>query len=383
MLTDFRVFGTSLTAGTNSALKKTINYTDSITLDYKQNIFSIGFSLLSFANPETNRYRYMLEGLDRHWNEVGSDQRVASYTTLPHGVYTFRVEGAESRGAWSRPTREVTIEILPPWWLTGWFRALCALAVLVAFWMVYQVRLGRLKREFNAALDARVDERTRIARELHDTLLQSFNSLLLRFQSASNILPGRPDEAKQRIDSAIDQASDAITEGRDAVHQLRSGSLSSIDLDQAISRFAKELLGASGLEANPELQVQVEGTPRPLNPLLRDEVYRIGVEALRNAIRHANAMRIEVEIRYGEDRLRLRIRDNGNGMDPLVLKREHSPGHWGLRGMRERARLVGGTFEVWSQREIGTEIELNIPAAIAYTKLFIPRRRIFSRFRRR
>lgn len=383
MLTDFRVFGTSLTASADSALKKTINYTDSITLSYKQNIFSIGFSLLSFANPETNRYRYMLEGLDRHWNEVGSDQRLASYTTLPHGVYRFRVEGAESRGAWSRSTRELTIEILPPWWLTGWFRALCAVVVVLAFWMLYQVRLRGLRREFHAALDARVDERTRIARELHDTLLQSFNSLLLRFQSASNILPGRPDEAKKRIDSAIDQASDAIAEGRDAVHQLRSGALSSIDLDQAISRFAKELMGASALGANPELEVQVAGTPRPLNPLLRDEVYRIGVEALRNAIRHAKATRIEVEIRYGEDQLRLRIRDNGTGMDPLVLKREQSPGHWGLRGMRERARLVGGTLEVWSQLEIGTEVELNIPAGIAYTRLPISRRRIFSLFQRR
>src|SRR5207248_7757455 len=221
------------------------------------------------------------------------------YTTLPHGLYKFRVEGAESRGGWTQPGREISIEILPPWWLTGWFRACCALAALLVIWMLYQVRLERLKHEFNAALDARVDERTRIARELHDTLLQSFNSLLLRFQSASNILPGRPDEAKQRIDSDIDQASDAITEGRDAVHQLRSGALISIDLDQAISRFAKELLGASGLEGNPELQVQVEGTRRPMNPLLRDEVYRIGAESLRNAIWPANAMRIELEIRKG------------------------------------------------------------------------------------
>jgi signal transduction histidine kinase/ligand-binding sensor domain-containing protein len=369
MLTDFRVFGKAVPVGAGSLLKESINYTDAVKLNYKQNIFSIGFSALGYADPATNRYRYMLEGLDRHWNEVGSDERLATYTTLPHGVYRFRVEGAESRGAWKEPGRELTIEILPPWWLTGWFRVCCALAVLLVIWMVYQLRLEQLKHEFNAALDARVDERTRIARELHDTLLQSFNSLLLRFQSASNILPGRPDEAKQRIDSAVDQASEAITEGRDAVHQLRSGALSSVDLDQAISNFAKEFLGASAVEPIPELQVLVEGIPQSLNPIVRDEVYRIGVEALRNAIRHANAARIEVEIRYGEDQLRFRIRDNGKGINPVLLARENIPGHWGLRGMRERVKLVGGTFEVWSQLEIGTEVELNIPATTAYTDL--------------
>ena len=380
VLTDLRVFGTSVVVGPNSILKKTINYTDSITLSYKQNIFSIGFSALGYTNSGTNRYRYMLEGLDQYWNEVGSDQRLASYTTLPHGVYRFRVEGAESRGPWTQPGREIRIEILPPWWLAGWFRAVCGLTFLMLFWMLYQIRMGQLKRQFNRTLEARVDERTRIARELHDTLLQSFNSLLLRFQSASNILPGRPDEAKRRIDSAIEQASEAITEGRDAVHQLRSGALNSVDFDQAIRNVARELLSGSGIDASPEFQVQVEGTPRPLNPIVRDEVYRIGVEALRNAIRHANALRIEVEIRYGENGLRLRIRDNGKGIDPVILDREGRLGHWGLRGMRERARLVGGTFEVWSQLHVGTEIELSIPAPSAYAKSPIARWAVLSQF---
>jgi signal transduction histidine kinase len=142
----------------------------------------------------------------------------------------------------------------------------------------------------------------------------------------------------------------------------------------------KELLGGSGLDPSPEFQVQVEGTPRPLNLLVRDEVYRIGVEALRNAIRHANALRIEVEIRYGADGLRLRIRDNGKGIDPAISDLEPSLGHWGLRGMRERSRLVGGTFEVWSQVDVGTEIELSIPAVSAYAKPQIARWAVLSRF---
>src|SRR5579863_9244976 len=208
----------------------------------------------------------MLEGLDQRWNEVGSDQRVASYTTLPHGIYRFRVQGAGSHGGWTEPGREITIEILSPWWLNDWFRALCVVALLLLCWMLYQIRLEQLKHEFNAALEARVDERTRIARELHDTLLQTFNGLLLRFQAVSNILPGRPDEAKQRIDRAIEQASSAITEGRDAVHELRSGGLITVDLDQAISNFARELLSSPTSESFPEFLAQVEGTPRKLNP---------------------------------------------------------------------------------------------------------------------
>lgn len=368
VLTDFRLSGNPVPIGAGSPLKKSITQSDSITLSHQQNIFSIEFAALSFFNSPTNRYRYKLDGLDQDWHEVGSDQRIAHYTTLPAGTYTFEVQGATSRGPWSPQAVRLRIQILPAWYQTLWFRSLCVATFLILLWTAYLLRLKQLQGEFHAALEARVDERTRIARELHDTLLQSFNGLLLRFQAVSNLLPSRPEEAKERIDSAIDQASEAITEGRDAVHELRSGGSASMDLGQAIRNFGKELLGDSSTETTPELRVQMEGTPQPLNPIVRDEVYRIGVEALRNAIRHANAKRIEVEIRYGDHDLRLRIRDDGKGIDPAILSREHAAGHWGLRGMRERAKLIGGTFEVWSQLDTGTEIEFNIPAASAFSK---------------
>jgi signal transduction histidine kinase len=212
-------------------------------------------------------------------------------------------------------------------------------------------------------------------------LLQSFNALLLRLQTVSNVLPAQPDEAKRRIERAIEQASDAITEGRDTVNELRSGG-STIDLDQAISSFARELLGGSASDTIPDVHVRVEGTPKLLNPVVRDEAYRILTEAVRNAIRHANARRIEVEIRYDEHHLRLRIGDNGTGIDPAILDHHHKAGHWGLRGMRERAKLVGGTLEVWSQVDIGTEIELSIPAASVYATPPSGRRSVLSRFGR-
>jgi signal transduction histidine kinase len=199
----------------------------------------------------------------------------------------------------------------------------------------------------------------------------------------SNLLPARPDEAKGRIEGAIELASQAITEGRDAVHELRSGGLNPIDLGQAMNNFGKELLAGTAPEVSPELRVQVEGTPQALNPIVRDEAYRIGAEALRNAIRHARARQIEVEIRYEEHHLRLHIRDDGTGIDPVILGRDHAVGHWGLRGMRERAKLVGGSLEVWSQVDAGTEIELNIPAASAYGKSLDSRRTLWSRLWRR
>jgi signal transduction histidine kinase/ligand-binding sensor domain-containing protein len=382
VLTDFRLSGNPVAIGPDSPLKQSITYTDAITLSHRQNIFSIEFSALSYFNSATNRYRYRLDGLDDQWHEVGGDERTASYTTLPTGAYTFHVQSATSRGKWSEPGASLRIEILPAWYQTALFRIACAVFVLACLWFIYQFRLKQLEHEFKTALEARVDERTRIARDLHDTLLQSFNALLLRFQAASNLLPSRPEEAKQRVDNAIEQASNAITEGRDAVHELRSGGLASIDLAQSIRNFAKELLGHPSSESLPELSVQVEGAPRELNPIVRDEAYRIAAEALRNAIRHAGAQTLEVEIRYDQDKLCLRVRDDGKGIDPGVLGKEHAPGHWGLRGMRERATLIGGTFEVWSEVDSGTEVELRIPAANAYAKP-TPRRRFDLRSRRR
>jgi signal transduction histidine kinase/ligand-binding sensor domain-containing protein len=383
VLTDFRLSGNPVLIGAGSVLKQSITWTDSITLSHQQNIFSIEFSALSFFNAETNRYRYKLDGLDTDWHEVGSNERTANYTTLPAATYTFEVQGATSRGPWSQPGAVLRIKILPAWYQTVWFRSICVTAFLLLLWAAYLLRLNELRGQFSAALEARVDERTRIARELHDTLLQSFQGLLLVFQSISNLLPAQPEEAKQRIDDALDQASDAIAEGRDAVHELRSGGLNTVDLGEAISKFGKDLLSCVTTETCPEFGVQVEGTPRPLNSVVRDEVYRIGVESLRNAVRHANARRIEVDIRYGEHDMRLRIRDDGKGIEPAVLGQEHIAGHWGLRGMRERAKLIGGTFEVWSQPGSGTEAELTIPAAGAYSKPRNPRGFTLSRLWRR
>ena len=222
------------------------------------------------------------------------------------------------------------------------------------------------RRFLELRLEERVSERTRIAQELHDTLLQGFQGVLLCFQAATNLLPDRPEEAKRRLDDAIDQAAQAITEGRDAVEGLRSSTIESNDLAAALSTLGEELAANKTNQNSPVFNVEVEGAPQNLHPILRDDVYRIAGEALRNAFRHAQARRIELEIRYEKRQLRVRIRDDGRGIDEQALTDEGDTGHWGLRGMHERAKLVGGSLEVCSKLDSGTEIELIIPASTAY-----------------
>jgi signal transduction histidine kinase len=214
-------------------------------------------------------------------------------------------------------------------------------------------------------VEARVSERTRIARELHDTLLQSFQGLLLRFQSASKLLPARADEAKQRLDSAIDQGAAAIAEGRDAVRGLRSSAFETNDLANGIIAMGKEITSNASIVDAPTIVVEVEGAPRNLKPMVRDEAYRIAGEALRNAFRHAQAQRITVEIRYDKQQLCLRVRDDGKGIDEATIRGQPAE-HFGLPGMRERAEIVGGRLEVFSRLDSGTQIELIVPSAAAY-----------------
>ncbi len=374
VLTDIRLFGRPVTLSPGSPLKKAVNYTDTITLAHSQNIFSIGFSALSYLNAATNRYRYMLEGLDQKWNEVGSDQRLASYTTLPTGTYMFHVQGASRRGPWSEPGAQLRIQILPPWWATQWFRITCLVLILLLVWSVHRYHLHQLTIQFNVRLEERVSERTRIARELHDTLLQSFHGLMLRFQAASNMFTTRPTEAKQTLDSAIDEAAQAITEGRDAVEGLRSSTVVANDLANAINTLCEELATSEINQNSAVFQVEVEGTPQNLHPIFRDEVYRIAGEALRNAFKYAQAQRIEVEIRYDERLFRMRVRDDGKGIDPRHLDKDGRAGHYGLRGMRERAKLMRGKLAMWSELDSGTEVELSIPASTAYAASPAPRR---------
>jgi len=324
---------------------------------------TIDYTALSLAVPEKVRFRFKLEGQDRDWREVVNVRQV-QYSNLPPGSYRFRVTACNNSGVWNEQGATLDFSIATAYWQTRWFVALCVAAVMGLLWALYQLRLRQLARQFNMTLDARVGERTRIARELHDTLLQSFHGLLLRFQAISNRV--QPGQIKEQLDSAINEAAEAITEGRDAVQGLRASVVETKDLAVALRTLGEELAADQAGDGSAVLHVMVEGAPRTLHPIVRDEIYRIACEALRNAFRHADATRIEVGLRYDERQFRVRVRDDGKGIDPKFLAGGERAGHFGLHGMRERARLIGGKLTVWSAVDFGTEAELIIPASRAY-----------------
>src|SRR5208337_3817851 len=316
----------------------------------------IDYTALSLVAPEKVHFKYMLEGQDEDWKEVIND-RQAQYTNLPPRHYRFRVIASNNSGVWNEQGDVLDFSIAPAYYQKNWFRALCAAVFLALLWAAYHLRVRQLHQKFEMTLEARVGERTRIARELHDTLLQSFHGLLLRFQTVSQLLPERPVEAKDKLDNAIEQAAEAITEGRDAVQGLRDSITQTNDLALAISTLGEELV-ADSTGHRPAFRVAVEGQSRDLHPILRDEVYKIAAEALRSAFLHANAKQVEVEIRYDDERFRLRVRDDGKGIDAAILSQQGKEGHFGLPGMRERATLIGGKLTIWSEVDAGTEVEL-------------------------
>jgi signal transduction histidine kinase len=343
-----------------------------LRLSHEQNTFSLGFSALSYRNPANSRYRYKLEPLENTWHEVGSNDRLATYAALPPGAFTFRLQAAAGRGAWSEPGVTLDIEILPPLWRTAWFEALCGALVLALLWVLYRLRIHQIAQQFNA----RLDERTRIARDLHDTLLQSFHGLMFRFQAARNMLPGRPEETVRSLDEALERTERAIAEGRDAIQGLRVSTTDTNELAQSVTALGAELAAHD----SAKFHVVVEGPSQDLHPILRDEVYAIACEAVRNAFRHAQARNIEADIVYNGSSFQLRIRDDGQGIDPGIVA-EGRVGHYGVPGMRERAKRIGGKLDVWTGIGAGTEIELSIPGSIAYGTAHS--RKVLGRYRKK
>jgi signal transduction histidine kinase len=337
----------------------------------------ISFDAIEISEPEKIRLQYRMDGVDTEWIDATPPGR-AVYTNISPGTHAFRVRATNAAGIWNHAGIAYSVTQLPYFYETAWFRALSVLAFLAMIGVAYQFRLGQLRRQFNMALDARVNERIRIARDLHDTLLQSFQGVMMKFHAVTYMLTDRPD-AKRSLETVIEQAREAIIEGRDAVQGLRSSTLVGNDLAKAIGVLAEDLAAHDNSQSPPQFCLQVEGETRELAPLIRDEVYRVASEALRNAFRHSQAERIEVEIHYNPKQFRLRVRDNGKGIGATVLAGVGRSGHYGLSGMQERTKLIGGKLEVWSELESGSEIELTIPASLAYPESPVKRRFVFWR----
>src|SRR6266850_1034698 len=324
---------------------------------------TIDYTALSLVVPGKVHFRFKLEGQDRDWREVVNDRQV-EYSNLGPGPYRFRVTACNNSGVWNEAGTFLDFSIAPAYYQTTWFRVSCVAAFVLLLWALYQLRLRQVARQFNMRLEERVNERTRIARELHDTLLQNLHGLLFRFQAARNMLPRRTEEAMGALDGAILRTEQAIAESRDTIKDLRSERVTPTDLAELLTQTGKELETAADANGNPPIfRVIVEGERQTLSPALQDEVYRIARELLRNAFQHALARRIEAEIRYDNHLFRVLIRDDGKGMDPKVLKEGGQAGHWGLPGVRERAKQIGARLDFWSEAGAGTEVQLTVPVS--------------------
>jgi len=313
---------------------------------------------LSLANEERVRYRYRLDDFEKSWSEPGV-AREATYNGLGPGPYRFRVVASNSDGLWNGVEAAVDFKVEPQLWQTWSFRLAVLLCVGFMALIVYRIRMQHLTRLLSVRFEERLAERTRVAQDLHDTLLQGIYSASIHFDLANNrVLKDSP--AKPAIERGIDLLRQVSQEGRKALRSLRSRQ-SSDGLEQALSLLPKEF----DLPESIDFLVTTEGQPRTLRSLVRDEAYLIAREAVINAFRHAQPTKIEVEVDYVSRNLRVLVRDNGCGIDSQLL-RTGRDGHWGLAGMRERAEKIGGRLEMLSGVDAGTEIEFSVPGALAY-----------------
>ena len=318
---------------------------------------------VNVSNPEAVRYRYRLDNQDPVWSEPTALREV-DYTNTPPGRYQFHVTARNPDGVWSPQESAIIFDVEPAFWQALWFQLASVATLLLLAFGLYRQRLRQMATRADLRYAERLAERTRIAQELHDTLLQGFLSASLQVHVAVDRLPD-DSSVKPMLTRALELMRQVIDEGRNAVRGLRSSPSASLDLEHAFSRIQQELVTEQHAGEQVDFRVVVEGQQRPLHPVLRDEVYRIGREALLNAFRHARARKVEIEIRYSPKRLGVTVRDNGRGIDPGILQTGRE-GHWGLSVMRERADRMGARLRVTSSVKAGTEVELSVPGHIAF-----------------
>jgi signal transduction histidine kinase len=319
----------------------------------------IDYTAPSFAAPERLRFRYKMSGIDDHWIEAGS-RRQAFYHTLPPGNYNFQVSASEDGEVWSDHNPAVRFVVPPTFYQTWWFYTLCGLVLIALFAQIYRSRVNRLAAQVRSRLSARLEERERIARDLHDTLLQSTQGLILLFQGfAGRLSPA--DGMREEMEITLNMADRLLNEARASVGDLRSTGLS-VDITDALGAAAQELRATNPID----FRVVIDGQPRPLMTLVADDVYRIGREALVNAFQHSKATCIELDFRFDDDALRMHVWDNGRGIEPELLREGFRADHFGLQGMRERAQRIGAKLVLRNRTPCGAEVQLIVPAAAAY-----------------
>lgn len=344
-----------------------------LTLPAGTTDIEIDFAVLSFSNPRATEVRYRIAGRGKGWVAAGT-RRQAFFTNLAPGDYRFEVVAANDHGVWSDASASVDFTIPPTFFQSRWFLLLCALLAALILWAVLRWRYAAAMRRLHARLEERVAERERIARDLHDTLLQGVQGLVLQVQAVVDRMGGsKPEQAS--LQRALDLADDVIAEGRDRVQALRGPGEAS-DLERVLA----ELVAAHPFDPPVAVEVVTRGTVRPVDPMAASEIARIGGEALFNIAHHARATRVDITLDFAPDALEIRFVDDGQGIAKAVLRDGGREGHFGLAIMRERAERIGGRFAIDSTPGRGTTLTLRLAAGLAYRNNGAGYRARFARY---
>jgi signal transduction histidine kinase len=320
---------------------------------------TISFVGLSLAVPDRVRYQYKLDGYDHDWSSP-IDSRKVVYTKLGPGSYRFHLKAANSDGLWSGSEVVFPFRIEPALWQAWWFQLLTVLALVLTGWLLYLRRMQQITRRLNLRFEERLAERTRIAQDLHDTLLQGFISSSMLVHVATNEVP-QDSKARPLLQRSLELMGQVTQEGRKTLNGLRSSSFKDFDLRQSLASLPE----VCGFDRYPDYQVTLDGPEQPLHPAIRDEIYRIGREAVVNAFRHSQATNIEVRLKYTWHRFYLMVCDNGIGISEPIVN-QGKDGHWGLRGMRERSQAIGAKLTFMTRPTSGTVVELVVPGRVAF-----------------
>jgi ligand-binding sensor domain-containing protein/signal transduction histidine kinase len=319
----------------------------------------IDYTALSLAEPRKVLFRYKLEGFDSGWRDAGT-RRQAFYTNLPPRAYRLRVLACNNDGVWNDSGAALDFTLLPAFYQTQSFLLLCVLALTILSWGAYRLRVWQVTTNLRERFEERLKERTRLAQELHDNLIQDVMGISLQIEVTDELVPA-DSPAKQSLERALRLCKSALDAGRRALNDLRSAPLSAGDLVKSFSQLSDEFSGRAGAPVD----VVVEGRERPLNAMAGNDVMQVARQAIANALQHANARKIHVLLSYGERFLQIQVQDNGCGIDEEALNSPR-PGHYGMAGMKERAERLGGSLSIRSVPHEGTEVNLSVPVHVVY-----------------
>jgi len=300
--------------------------------------------------PERVRFRYRMFAKQRDWTEAGT-QRNVTYVDLSPGHYRFQVLASNNDGVWNNAGAELALRVDPYFYETKWFALACGTALGLLVWSAHRLRVRRVVSRMQLI----VAERTRVSRELHDSLLQGFAGVVFLLEAAVRQFDAAPEASRRRLEKALDQADQSIREARQMISSMRIPALENSTLPEALEATVTQMV--SGIAV--DFQFEVKGRVRQGPYEVEANVFLIVREAVTNSLSHASATRIRSELCYAHKELHLTVQDDGAGFDPEMALGK--AGHWGFRGMRERARQIGATFSVDSAPGRGTRIDVAVP----------------------